>query len=47
MSQAKIDLGVFQETKFTKGIYRRESSEYNVVVSEEPSAHSDGVTVFY
>ena len=38
MSQANMDLGIFQETKLTKRIYTRESA---------PSAHSGGVTVFY
>ena len=39
MYQAKMDLGVFQETNLTKSIYMRESSGYRVVATEAPSAH--------
>ena len=46
MSQANMDLGVFQETKVTKWIYTWESIGYKVVASESPSAQSIGVTVF-
>ena len=31
MDQANIDLGVFQETKCTNGIYTRESAGYRVI----------------
>ena len=47
MSQANMDLGVFQENWLTKGIYTRDSSGYRVVATEGPSAHSGGVAVFY
>ena len=47
MSQAKMDLGVFQETKVTEGIYTRESSGYRVVSTEALIAHSGRVDVFY
>ena len=47
MSQANVDLGVFQETKFTKGIYPRELGGYQVVVPKSPSLHSSGITMFY
>ena len=47
MSQANMDLGVFQETKVTKGIYKQESSGYRVVASEAPSTYRCGVAVFY
>ena len=47
MSQANVDLGVFQETKVNKGIYTRELSGYQVVASEASSAHSGSVTVFF
>ena len=47
MSQANIDLGVFQENKLTKRIYTRESSGYRVVETEAQSAHSGGVAGFY
>ena len=47
MSQAKMDLGVFQETKLTKRIYTCEFSRYKVVAMEAPSLHSGGVSLFY
>ena len=47
MSQLNLDLGVFQETNVTKGIYTRESSGYRVLALEVLSAHSGGVAVFY
>ena len=47
MYQANMNLGVFQETKFTKRIYTRESSSYEVVAMEAPSLHSGGVSLFY
>ena len=37
MAQANIDLGVFQETKCTDGIYTRESAGYRVVATDAPS----------
>ena len=42
-----VDLGAFQETNFTKGIYTREYSGYLVMSLEAPSAHSGGITVLY
>ena len=47
MSQENMDLGVFQETKVTKGIYTWKSSGYKVEATEAPSVHSGGVTIFY
>ena len=47
MSQANMDLGLFQETKLIKRIYTRESSGYRVVATEAPSVNSGGVAVFY
>ena len=47
MAQANIDLGVFQETKCTDGIYTRESSGYRVVATDAPSRHRGGVALFY
>ena len=47
LSQAYVDVGVFQETKVTKGIYTQELSIYRVVASEAPSEHSGGVSMFY
>ena len=47
ISQSKMDLGVFQETKLKKRIYTRESSGYRLVATKAPSVHRDGVSVFY
>ena len=47
ISQANMDLGVFQETKLIKRIYTHESSGYKVVATEAPSAHSGDVAIFY
>ena len=45
--QSNMDLVVFQETNLPKLIYMHESSGYKVVATEAPSAHSNGVAVFY
>ena len=47
MAQANIDLGIFQETKCTDGIYTRESAGYRVVTTDAPSGHSGRVALFY
>ena len=47
MSQANMDLGIFQETKCTDGIYTRESAGYRVVTTGAPSRHRGGVALFY
>ena len=47
MAQANMDLGIFQETKCTEGIYTRDSAEYRVVTMDGPSRHRGGVAVFY
>ena len=47
MAQANMDLGIFQETKCTDGIYTRESAGYSVVSTDAPSRHRGGVAVFY
>ena len=47
MSQANMDLGIFQETKVTDGIYTREPAGYSVIATEAPSQHHDGVAVFH
>ena len=47
MSQANMDLGIFQETKRTDGIYTRESVGYCVVATDSPSRHRGGVALFY
>ena len=47
MSQANMDLGIFQETKCTDRIYTRESARYRVVATDVPSQHQGGVALFY
>ena len=47
MAQANIDLGVFQETKCTDGVYTRASAGYCVVATDAPSQHRGGVALFY
>ena len=47
MSQANMDLGIFQETKFTERIYTRDSARYLVVATDAPSQHRGGVALFY
>ena len=47
MSQANLDLGIFQETKLTGGVYTRGSAGYSFVATDAPSRHRGGVAVFY
>ena len=47
VSQANIDLGIFQETKVTDGIYTRGSAGYSVVATDAPIQHRGEVAVFY
>ena len=47
MSQANIELVVFQETKCTDGVYTRASAGYCVVATDAPSRHRGGVALFY
>ena len=47
ISQDNMDLGVFQETKITDGLYTRGSAGYSVVATDAPSRHRGGVIVFY
>ena len=47
MAQAKMDLGIFQETKCTYGIHTRALAGYSVVTTDAPSRHSGGVIAFY
>ena len=46
VSQANTDLGIFQETKLTDGIYTRGSARYSVVATDASSRHRDGVEIF-
>ena len=41
-----MDLGIFQETKLTDGIYTRGLAGYSVVVTDAPSRHRGGVAIF-
>ena len=47
MSQANMNLGIFQETKCTDGIYTRGSAGYRIVATDAPSRHRGGVVLFY
>ena len=47
MSQANMDLGIFQETKLTDGIYTRRLGGYSVVATDTPSQHRGGVAIFH
>ena len=42
-----MDLGIFQETKLTDGIYTRGLAGYSVVATDAPSRHCGGVAVFH
>ena len=46
-SQAKMDLGILQETKLTDGIYTHWLAGYSVVAKDTPSRHRGGVAIFY
>ena len=47
VSQANMDLGIFQETKLTDGIYTRRLAGYSVVATDAPSQHRGGVAIFH
>ena len=47
VSQANMDLSIFQETKVTNGIYTRGSVGYSIVATDVPSRHCGGVPVFH
>ena len=47
MEQANPDMGIFQETKITDGVYTRASAGYRVVATDAPSRNSGGITMFY
>ena len=42
-----MDLGIFQETKYTDGIHTLASDGYSVIATDVPSQHSGIVAVFY
>ena len=47
MEQGRVDCGVLQETKLTKGVYTREASGFWVMATEAPSDHRGSVAFFY
>ena len=47
MAQANMDLGIFEVTKCTDGIYNRTSAGYRVAATDAPSRHRGGVAVLY
>ena len=47
MGQSNVDVGVFQETNITYGIYTRGSAGYKVVATLAPSWRRGNVALFY
>ena len=47
MSQANMDLGIFQETKITNSVYTCGSDGYSVVATDAPIRHHGRVAVVY
>ena len=47
VSQANMDLGIFQETKVTDGIYTRGPDGYSVAATDAPRQHRGRVAVFH
>ena len=47
VSKANMDLGIFQETKLTDGIYTHGSDGYSVISTTAPSRHRSGVAIFH
>ena len=47
MEQANVELGVFQETNGTDGIYTQASAGYRVIALETPIRNSGGGFIFY
>ena len=46
MSQANMDLGIFQETNVTGRLYTNVSTGYSVIATDVPIQHRGGVAVF-
>ena len=46
-SEANMDLGIFQETNVTDGIYTRGSAGYSVVATDAQSRYRGRVAVFH
>ena len=47
MSQANMNLEIFQETKLTNGVYTRRSDGYSVISTDAPIRYLGRVTIFY
>ena len=47
LAQVQVDCGVMQYTKLTYGVYTRDSSGFRDMATAEPSAHHEGVALFY
>ena len=47
MAKDNMDLGTFQDTKFTDRIYTRDSAGYCIVATDAPSRHHGGVAILY
>ena len=47
MTQANMDPGVLQETKFTRGVFTQESVGYEIIAANVPIPHHSAVTNFY
>ncbi len=47
MAAMDVDIGIFQETKVTDGIYTRMLSGYSVVASNAGSVHQGGIALFW
>ena len=47
MSQANMDLGIFQKKKLTDGIYTCRSAGYSVVATDAPSRHRGGEAILH
>ena len=45
VSQANMDLGIFQETNVTDGIYTCGSAGYSIVGTDKPSRHCGRVAI--
>ena len=46
VSQAKLDLGIFRETKLTGRVYTYESARYRIIAADVLSRHCGRVAVF-
>ena len=47
MAQANLDLGVFQDSKFTHGIHTLTLAGYRVFAADAPIRHYGGVAVLW